>query len=167
MFCLRLLALVLSYGDFHLIYLVFCVSRHGDPREYDYPLRRQRQMGISDRGYTEGFYRRHLPEEFQNYENGSSKVATQQFVGEIMDVNTSTGLMDIEVKNKFMTGDELELMLPQGNVTFNLDSIESMKNGESMDVAPGSGHRVRIPVPENLDATSIGEFAMLMRNRKL
>ncbi len=123
--------------------------------------------GLANRGYTEGFYRRHLPEEYQNYEDGCSKVATQQFVGEIMDVNTSTGLMDIEVKNRFMTGDELELMLPQGNLTFNLDSIESMKNGESMDVAPGSGHFVRIPVPENCDPNAIGEFAMIMRNRKL
>ena len=27
---------------------------------------------LSNRGYTEGFYRRHVPKEFQNYENGHS-----------------------------------------------------------------------------------------------
>lgn len=123
--------------------------------------------GLANRGYTEGFYRRHLPGEFQNYEDGSSKVASQQFVGEIMGVDTSTGLMDVEVKNRFMTGDELELMMPQGNVTFNLDSIESLKNGQAMDVAPGSGHQVKIPIPENCDPNAIGELSMLMRNRKI
>jgi len=123
--------------------------------------------GLANRGYTEGFYRRHLPEDYQNYENGSSKVATQQFVGEIMGVDTSTGTMDVEVKNRFMTGDELELMMPQGNVTFSLDSIESLKNGQAMDVAPGSGHQVKIPIPKDCDPDSIGDMSMLMRNRKI
>ena len=33
----------------------------------------------------------------------------------------------------------------------------------SIDVAPGSGHVVRIPVPDELDANNIDEFAMLVR----
>jgi len=40
--------------------------------------------GLANRGYTEGFYRRHVPEEYQNYEQGNSISTAQKFVGEIM-----------------------------------------------------------------------------------
>ena len=35
--------------------------------------------------------------------------------------------------------------------------------GNAADVAPGSGHVVRIPIPEHLDASALDEFAMLVR----
>ena len=39
--------------------------------------------GLANRGYTEGFYRRHAPSELQNYERGSSDNERQIFVGEV------------------------------------------------------------------------------------
>ena len=39
--------------------------------------------GLANRGYTEGFYRRHAPAELQNYERGSSDNERQIFVGEV------------------------------------------------------------------------------------
>ena len=50
-------------------------------------------------------------------------------------------------------------MTPSGNVTFILDSMLN-KHGEEIDDAKGSGHQVRIPVPEDIDL----EYALLMRN---
>jgi len=42
-------------------------------------------------------------------------------------------------------GDKLELVMPDGeNHEIILESMENLK-GEAMDVAPGSGHQVRIP----------------------
>lgn len=38
---------------------------------------------LSNRGYTEGFLRRHMPQEYQTYERGSSYLGTQQVVGTI------------------------------------------------------------------------------------
>ena len=38
---------------------------------------------LANRGYTEGFYRRHTQEEYQNYEVGHSR-SQQQFVGEVL-----------------------------------------------------------------------------------
>lgn len=117
--------------------------------------------GLAHRGYTEGFYRRHLPAEFQNYESGHSKSVTQQFVGEILDIDNDKNMMTIDVKNRFVTGDSIELMTPQGNIPFDLEHIESAKTGEKMEAAPGSGHVVRIPLPTE---HPIPEQSMLIRN---
>ncbi len=116
--------------------------------------------GLANRGYTEGFYRRHLPAEYQNYETGNSKSVSQQFVGEILEADPDTQQMTIEVKNRFCVGDELELMTPMGNHSFKLDHIELAKNGNSMDAAPGAGYVVKIPMP----VEHVPEHALLIRN---
>lgn len=116
--------------------------------------------GLANRGYTEGFYRRHLPAEYQNYETGNSKSVTQQFVGEILEVDKNKHMLKVDVKNRFVVGDEIELMTPKGNIPFKLEHIESAKNGERMDIAPGSGHIVNIPMP----AEDIPDQSMLIRN---
>ena len=116
--------------------------------------------GLSNRGYTEGFYRRHPPKEYQNYEKGASTSDRQQLVGEILDINDNR--LTIDVKNKFLKGDLMELVMPSGNVTFELNEIIN-KNGEAVDVAPGSGHVVSIEIPDNADAGAVDEFAMLVR----
>jgi len=41
-------------------------------------------------------------------------------------------------------GDKLELILPDGNIEFTLEKLIN-KYGEVIDVAPGSGHQVKIP----------------------
>ncbi|KEQ17704.1 prephenate-dependent tRNA uridine(34) hydroxylase TrhP [Endozoicomonas numazuensis] len=113
---------------------------------------------LANRGYTEGFYRRHVHDEYQNYEYGNSKGSKQQFVGEIL--NSNGHQITIEVKNRFETGDTMELMTPKGNVAFTLDNIEN-KKGESVAVAPGSGHVVKIPIPEGVEPD---EMSLLVRN---
>lgn len=112
--------------------------------------------GLSNRGYTEGLLRRHVHDEYQNYEQGTSVSEKQKFVGEIIDYNSATGLAEIDVKNKFAVGDKIELMLPSGNRIFNLTHMENV-NGETMDVAPGSGHIVRVPLEPN-DQINLGLF---------
>ena len=113
---------------------------------------------LANRGFTEGFYRRHVHDEYQNYETGNSRESKQQFVGEIVECDDQQ--LTIDVKNRFELGDTLELMTPQGNHTFNLTHLEN-RQGESVDVAPGSGHRVKIPRPEGVQAD---EFSLLVRN---
>ncbi|MDH3400627.1 MAG: tRNA 5-hydroxyuridine modification protein YegQ, partial [Chromatiales bacterium] len=100
--------------------------------------------GLSNRGFTEGFYRRHPPGEFQNYESGASHSDKQQVVGEIREVNDNW--ITIDVKNRFGTGDFMELVTPAGNRSFRL---EDMSDGEGarMEIAPGSGYVVKIPMP--------------------
>jgi putative protease len=117
---------------------------------------------LANRGYTEGFYRRHVPSEFQNYVNGNSTSTNQQFVGEVTDYDAANGWLTIDVKNRFEQGDELELMTPQGNMRFNLEQLENLK-GEKVDAAPGSGHTVRVPFNGPLPVDALGQYGLLMR----
>jgi len=106
---------------------------------------------LANRGYTDGFYQRHPTQEQQNYMEGYSSSDRQQYVGEIMGYDAENQCLDIDVKNKFSVGDKLELILPEGNVEFTLDKLIN-KEGLAIDVAPGSGHQVKVPysgtVPE-------------------
>lgn len=114
---------------------------------------------LANRGYTEGFYRRHVHDEYQNYETGNSIGVHQQFVGEVIDHNVDKGTLQIDVKNRFERGDTLELMTPAGNKRFRLEELLD-KNGAQVDAAPGSGHRVTLPLDFATDMT----YALLMRD---
>ncbi len=113
---------------------------------------------LSNRGYTEGFYRRHVHDEYQSYEQGTSIAHKQQFVGEVIDVDKQNGLITVEAKNRFAVGDQVELMSPAGNQHFRIASMQSEK-GEKRDVAPGSGHVVKIPV----DTARLDKRALLLK----
>jgi putative protease len=116
--------------------------------------------GLANRGYTEGFYRRHPPGEYQNYERGASRSDLQQFAGDI--VGMDDGWLTIDVRNHFEAGDQMELVTPAGNLRFTLAEIIG-RDGRSTDIAPGSGHSVRVPLPEGAGALAVGEFALLVR----
>ena len=118
---------------------------------------------LANRGYTEGFYRRHVPEAYQNYDQGNSGNTQQQFVGDVAELDADRGWITIEVKNRFETGDRLELITPAGNRTFTLNHLENLR-GETITAAPGSGHRVRFPMPEGGFGNDGSEFALLMRH---
>jgi putative protease len=110
---------------------------------------------LSNRGYTEGFYRRHVHDEYQSYEHGTSVAEKQQFVGEVIDVDHAGGWITVAAKNRFSVGDRIELMSPQGNQEFIIEQMQSEK-GEARDSAPGSGHVVRLPVDtSNVDTRSL------------
>lgn len=113
---------------------------------------------LANRGYTEGFYQRHPDQDYQNYLQSNSVHNQQQFVGEILRFDASLGMVEIDVKNRFAVGDRLEIIAPEGNHQIQLEHIESLK-GEAMSVAPGSGHHVRIPLPEaNYDKALIARY---------
>ena len=113
---------------------------------------------LAHRGYTEGFLRRHVHDEYQNYERGNSVSERQQFVGELTGERRGA-LAEVKVKNRFAVGDRLELMTPQGNVHVTLDALEK-GNGERTDLAPGDGHTLYLPLPEDIDLN----YALLMRH---
>ncbi len=113
---------------------------------------------LAHRGYTEGFLRRHTHDSYQNYDYGYSVSDTQQFVGEFTGKRRGE-LAEVEVKNKFLVGDQLEVMTPQGNVLFTLENMENRKS-EKIEDAKGNGHFVFIPAPEEMNL----DYALLMRN---
>ncbi|WP_299787145.1 tRNA 5-hydroxyuridine modification protein YegQ [uncultured Shewanella sp.] len=115
--------------------------------------------GLAHRGYTEGFLRRHVHDEYQNYEYGYSISDTQQFVGEFTGKRNDAGMAEIDVKNKFSVGDSVEVMTPQGNLTLTIESLQNRK-GESIEAGLGSGHFVFLAVPANVEL----DKAVLLRN---
>jgi len=60
---------------------------------------------LAHRGYTEGFLRRHTHDAYQNYDYGYSVSTSQQFVGEVLERDPNTGLVAVDVKNRFERGD--------------------------------------------------------------
>jgi putative protease len=61
------------------------------------------------------------------------------------------------VKNKFSVGDKLEIIHPSGNSIVELHEMKNL-DGETLSVAPGSGHHVRIPMQGNLANGMIARF---------
>ena len=118
---------------------------------------------LANRGYTEGFYRRHVPSEYQNYEKGVSNNLQQQFVGEVIACDPARGTLSVAVKNRFEQGNDLELITPAGNLPFRLEHMEDTR-GRSVEVAPGSGHQVTLPLPAGATLAENGGYAMLIRH---
>jgi putative protease len=113
---------------------------------------------LAQRGYTEGFLRRHVHDEYQNYQRGNSVSERQQFVGELTGQRVD-GLAEVKVKNRFAVGDHLELMTPRGNYHFDLHRLYNRQQ-QAIDVAPGDGHVVYLPIPEQVAL----DYALLMRD---
>jgi putative protease len=110
---------------------------------------------LASRGYTDGFYERHHTHEQQNYMRGHSESFRQQYVGDI--VACADGMAEIAVKNKFSVGDKLEIIHPSGNSIVELSEMTNL-DGETLSVAPGSGHHVRIPMQGDLSNGMIARF---------
>jgi putative protease len=115
--------------------------------------------GLANRGYSEGFLRRHAPSELQNYGQGSSANERQIFVGEVMGADSEDGWYRIDVKNRFAVGDDLELLDPAGNRRFRLEVMRA-EDGAPMQAAPGCGYRVCIPLPR--EAGKLGLVTRLL-----
>ena len=120
---------------------------------------------LASRGYTEGFLRRHVHSEYQNYEYGVSKSERQRFVGEVVAVGDKDGhsYLEVDVKNKFCVGDSLEIMTPAGNVSLVLAEMRT-HHDEVVDCALGSGWIVRIPNPFKELSQEVLKFGLVMRN---
>jgi len=104
---------------------------------------------LANRGYTDGFYKRHHTKDYQNYMQGNSLSHQQQFVGEVIAYDSATGMADIDVKNKITVGDKLELIKPSGNEDIILTRMEDM-HGKPMDEAKGGGYKIRIPLDKDM-----------------
>ena len=110
---------------------------------------------LANRGYTNGFYERHHTHEQQNYLRGHSETTRQQYVGDI--VSCANGMAEIDVKNKFQVGDKLEIIHPSGNHIIELTSMRTLE-GVTITTAPGSGHRVQIPLQGDLSQGMVARF---------
>ena len=113
--------------------------------------------GLANRGYTSGFYQRHSTHETQNYLRGHSESNRSQYVGDITGFDTASGMAEILVKNRFQVGDRLEIIHPAGNQVVELSRMLDSA-GRPVQIAPGSGHRVKIPIAGNVENAFVTRF---------
>ena len=109
---------------------------------------------LSNRGYTDGFFQRHESQALQSYRQGASTSSRSQFVAEVVEVDAQTGLAALAVKNKFRIGDEMELVSPQGNQRFRLETMTD-KHGKVLDEVPGGGWEVCVRLPDGADSMAL------------
>jgi U32 family peptidase len=72
-------------------------------------------------------------------------------------VACTNGMAEIDVKNKFQVGDRLEIIHPSGNRVVELIEMRNLE-GEALTIAPGSGHRVLIPLQGELAKGMLARF---------
>ncbi|MEE8327610.1 MAG: tRNA 5-hydroxyuridine modification protein YegQ [Nitrosomonadaceae bacterium] len=113
--------------------------------------------GLANRGYSDGFYQRHHANDTQNYLQSHSKSNRSQYVGDITGFDASSGMAEISVKNRFKIGDKLEIIHPSGNRVIELTHMQDLK-GESVNVAPGNGYKVKIPLTGNFEKALVARF---------
>jgi U32 family peptidase len=114
---------------------------------------------LANRGYTAGFLERRPAQDYQNYELGGSESIKSQFVGQVLSVGN--GWAEVETKNKFSVGDQLEIIHPSGNRVVRLEQMTDL-DGQSIQVALGNPMRVRIPVEGADDLTRGALLARLL-----
>ena len=100
--------------------------------------------GMANRGFTEGFYRRHVPNEYQNYETGNSIASKQLFVADVVNIDQEKQRLQLEAKNKFSLDDELVLLTPEANISLRPEQMYLSKNNSLIESALGSGYRVEV-----------------------
>lgn len=113
--------------------------------------------GLANRGYTSGFYQRHSTHETQNYLRGHSESNRSQYVGDVTGFDAANGMAEILVKNRFQVGDRLEIIHPTGNQVVELSRMLNSA-GQPVQIAPGSGHRVKIPLAGNMENAFVARF---------
>jgi putative protease len=112
--------------------------------------------GLANRGYTAGFYERHPDQDYQNYLRGHSESERSLYVGDVLGYEAD-GMARIAVKNRFSRGDRLEVIHPGGNLEIQLETLLD-REGSPVEVAPGSGHEVRMPLPAGLERAFIARY---------
>ncbi len=113
--------------------------------------------GLANRGYTDGFYQRHHASDTQNYLRGHSESNRSQYVGDITGFDVANGMAEVLVKNRFQVGDRLEIIHPSGNRVIELARMQNL-DGETVEVAPGSGYRVKIPLTGNIEKAFVARL---------
>ncbi len=110
---------------------------------------------LANRGYTDGFLQRHATQDLQSYRQNSSSSSRQIFVAEVR--GREGDWYELEAKNKFGVGDQVELITPEGNQAFRLESLRQPDGTEIAEVL-GSSYRVWAQLPREAD-----EFGLISR----
>lgn len=122
-----------------------------DPEKYKIriPFYKREIAKCTYRQFTTGFFFGQTDHETQIYDN-NTYVRGYTYLGRVEEV-TEEGLAVFEQKNKFCVGDEIELMMPDGDNI--LAKVESMYNEYgAVEGCPHPGERIRMRLSEPVQA---------------
>lgn len=104
----------------------------------------------SHREYTTGFFLGKTTSEDQIY-NTSSYIRDYDFVGLVNSYDKESGIATVEQRNRMFTGEEIEVVPPEGS--YSVQRIEWMKNadGEMIESAPHPQMIVEMPLKGNIE----------------
>jgi putative protease len=129
-----------------------------DPGKYEFNQKWLDDISkASHREYSTGFYFGKPTGNGQIY-NTSSYIREYDFIGLVTAYDTVTGIATIEQRNRMFTGENIEVVKPEGE--FFTQKIEWMKNidGENIDSAPHPQMTVYMPMDR-----PVVEYTMLRR----
>jgi putative protease len=114
---------------------------------------------VSHRPYSTGFYLGKPTENDQVYTD-SSYVRDYDLIGIVLDYDEKTKIATVSQRNRFFTGDEIEVMQP--GKPFFTQTVEYMENEsrERIDAAPHAAMLLRMPM-----AQPVCKDAMLRKKR--
>ncbi len=110
---------------------------------------------VANRDYTTGFLEKNPLHNGENYKTSHSENQTHVFCGIVNEIKKRQ--IRISVRNRFESGDILELITPKKTFEFKAKDICSIY-GEKKEVAHGGGEDVWLTIPE-----TIGEFAIIRK----
>lgn len=101
---------------------------------------------LANRGYTDGFFKRHRSQDYQNYVDSHSKSRIQRYCAEVTQYDEVTKAARILSKNKIRSGDEVEVISPQGNYFHVVNELFDNK-GNPIEEIKGGGIEAQISLP--------------------
>jgi putative protease len=110
------------------------VSNGGVPEES-----RRAISFVDGRGFMPGFLRGPLP---QNYEASHVDAAGGCVAAQVVEFETNTGALKVNVKNPFSVDDSLELMTPEGMVPVEVSALVDFRGQAADRLNPGTEGRV-------------------------
>lgn len=104
---------------------------------------------VSNRDFTTGFYFGKPGSESHNYDS-SSYIRNYNIVGMVMDYDDKSGMALIEQRNRFFSGDVVEIIGPKDVFTETIDKMYDIE-GNEIEVAPHPQMIVKIPLKRKVE----------------
>ncbi|AFK86975.1 MULTISPECIES: peptidase U32 family protein [Thermoanaerobacterium] len=104
---------------------------------------------VSNRDFTTGFYFGKPGSESHNYDF-SSYIRNYNIVGMVMDYDDKSGMAVIEQRNRFFSGDVVEIVGPKDMFTETIDKMYDIE-GNEIEVAPHPQMIVKIPLKRKVE----------------
>ena len=131
------------------------------PKTYDYTKYLKELEKVKTRDLTTFYFNDRENKDIQEYA-GRQYNDEYEFGAKVL--NCENNVAEVEIKNKLIVGDELELLIPSQlePITFSLEKLWDNETGEEIDsISPGvKGQRVKMQLPIH------GFQGMIIRRRK-